>query len=285
MVLSDKMATKELKSIDLSSYTIISTGVATLISILIAIIIIVAFAVSVPNSMGVMIYIFPTIVFGTMISNIFVNFSTGYLYNVLSKRLGFIKFNIEEDSIKSISAKETGLLVGFITLIMILVIYLATSLILPLIISSFMTLLMYSAQTGIATAMYQTMMLISNPITIAIGIIGSVIIVSVFTLLGIYIYNILASSDREIVVKLSKENNLTQLDSITPLNFAIAMGAISLILNIILAAILVISGVPLFNALVDVLIGFVSAFITAMLIALSYNFLAPKLGKLKVELE
>ena len=285
MVLSDKMATKELKSIDLSSYTIISTGVATLISILIAIIIIVAFAVSVPNSMGVMIYIFPTIVFGTMISNIFVNFSTGYLYNVLSKRLGFIKFNIEEDSIKSISAKETGLLVGFITLIMILVIYLATSLILPLIISSFMTLLMYSAQTGIATAMYQTMMLISNPITIAIGIIGSVIIVSVFTLLGIYIYNILASSDREILVKLSKENNLTQLDSITPLNFAIAIGAISLILNIIIAAILVISSVPIFNALVDVLIGFVCAFIAAMLIALSYNFLAPKLGKLKVELE
>lgn len=285
MVLSDKMAIKELKSIDLSSYTIISTGVATLISIVIAIIIVGLFAVSVPNSFGVMIYIFPTIVFGTMISNIFVNFSTGYLYNVLSKRLGFIKFDIEEDSIKSISAKETGLLVGFITLIMILVMYLATSLILPLILSSFMTLLMYSAQTGIATVMYQTMMLISNPMTIAVGILGSVIIVSVFTLLGVYIYNILASSNREILVKLSEKNNLTQLDSITPLNFAIAIGAISLILNIIIAAILVISSVPIFNALVDVLIGFVCAFIAAMLIALSYNFLAPKVGKLKVELE
>ena len=285
MVLSDKMAIKELKSIDLSSYTIISTGVATLISIVIAIIIVGLFAVSVPNSFGVMIYIFPTIVFGTMISNIFVNFSTGYLYNVLSKRLGFIKFDIEEDSIKSISAKETGLRVGFITLIMILVMYLATSLILPLILSSFMTLLMYSAQTGIATVMYQTMMLISNPMTIAVGILGSVIIVSVFTLLGVYIYNILASSNREILVKLSEKNNLTQLDSITPLNFAIAIGAISLILNIIIAAILVISSVPIFNALVDVLIGFVCAFIAAMLIALSYNFLAPKLGKLKVELE
>jgi len=285
LVLSDKMAIKELKSIDLSSYTIISTGVATLISIVIAIIIVGLFAVSVPNSFGVMIYIFPTIVFGTMISNIFVNFSTGYLYNVLSKRLGFIKFDIEEDSIKSISAKETGLLVGFITLIMILVMYLATSLILPLILSSFMTLLMYSAQTGIATVMYQTMMLISNPMTIAVGILGSVIIVSVFTLLGVYIYNILASSNREILVKLSEKNNLTQLDSITPLNFAIAIGAISLILNIIIAAILVISSVPIFNALVDVLIGFVCAFIAAMLIALSYNFLAPKLGKLKVELE
>ena len=279
------MAIKELKSIDLSSYTIISTGVATLISIVIAIIIVGLFAVSVPNSFGVMIYIFPTIVFGTMISNIFVNFSTGYLYNVLSKRFGFINFDIEEDSIKSISAKETGLLVGFITLIMILVMYLATSLILPLILSSFMTLLMYSAQTGIATVMYQTMMLISNPMTIAVGILGSVIIVSVFTLLGVYIYNILASSNREILVKLSEKNNLTQLDSITPLNFAIAIGAISLILNIIIAAILVISSVPIFNALVDVLIGFVCAFIAAMLIALSYNFLAPKLGKLKVELE
>ena len=285
MVLSDTMATKELKSIDLSSYTLISTGIATLIAVLIAIIIVGLFAVSVPNSLGVMIYIFPSIVFGTLISNIFVNFSTGYLYNVLSKRLGFIKFDIEGDSINKISARETGLLVGVITLVMILVIYLATSLILPLVISSFITLLMYSAQTEIATVMYQTMMMISNPMTILIGILGSVIIVSVFTLLGIYIYNILASSDRAILVKLTKKDGLTQLDSITPLNFAIAMGAISLILNIIIAAILVISGVPLFNALVDVLIGFVYTFIIAILIALLYNFLAPKLGKLKVELE
>lgn len=279
------MATKELKSIDLSSYTLISTGIATLIAVLIAIIIVGLFAVSVPNSLGVMIYIFPSIVFGTLISNIFVNFSTGYLYNVLSKRLGFIKFDIEGDSINKISARETGLLVGVITLVMILVIYLATSLILPLVISSFITLLMYSAQTEIATVMYQTMMMISNPMTILIGILGSVIIVSVFTLLGIYIYNILASSNRAILVKLTEKDGLTQLDSITPLNFAIAMGAISLILNIIIAAILVISGVPLFNALVDVLIGFVYTFIIAILIALLYNFLAPKLGKLKVELE
>ena len=285
MVLSDTMATKELKSIDLSSYTLISTGIATLIAVLIAIIIVGLFAVSVPNSLGVMIYIFPSIVFGTLISNIFVNFSTGYLYNVLSKRLGFIKFDIEGDSINKISARETGLLVGVITLVMILVIYLATSLILPLVISSFITLLMYSAQTEIATVMYQTMMMISNPMTILIGILGSVIIVSVFTLLGIYIYNILASSNRAILVKLTEKDGLTQLDSITPLNFAIAMGAISLILNIIIAAILVISGVPLFNALVDVLIGFVYTFIIAILIALLYNFLAPKLGKLKVELE
>ena len=128
------------------------------------------------------------------------------------------------------------------------------------------------------------MFLISNPLFIAIGILGSVIIVTVFTLLATYIYNILASSERGILVKLTTEDKFTQLESITPFNFAIAIGAICLILNIILGIILVISGVPIFNALVDILMSFVTGFISSYIIAVFYNFLAPKLGKLKVEL-
>ena len=285
MVLSDIMATKELKSIDITSYTIISTGIATLISILISIIIVGIFAASVPNSFGIMMYIIPTIVFGTLICSVFLYFSQGYLYNVLSKKLGFIKLDIEGDYIKKVSAKEMGLIFGAITLILILVIYLALSLIIPLFISSFMTILMYASQTDIATAVYQLMFIISNPTSIAVGIIGSTIIVSVFTLLGAYIYNILANSERGILVKLSQEDKFMQLDSITPINFAIAMGAISLILNIIIAIILIISGVQIFNALIDVLLGFAIVFIEALIIAVFYNFLAPKIGKLKVELE
>lgn len=285
MVLSDIMATKELKSIDIASYTIISTGIATLISILISIIIVGIFAASVPNSFGIMMYIIPTIVFGTLICSVFLYFSQGYLYNVLSKKLGFIKLDIEGDYIKKVSAKEMGLIFGAITLILILVIYLALSLIIPLFISSFMTILMYASQTDIATAVYQLMFIISNPTSIAVGIIGSTIIVSVFTLLGAYIYNILANSERGILVKLSQEDKFMQLDSITPINFAIAMGAISLILNIIIAIILIISGVQIFNALIDVLLGFAIVFIEALIIAVFYNFLAPKIGKLKVELE
>lgn len=279
------MVEKTLKSIDISSYTIISTGVATLLSILISLIIVGVFAVAVPNSIGIMIYIVPTIVFGTLISSIFLNFSCGYIYNVLSKRFGFIKFDIEEDYIKKISTKETALIVGTILLIIILVVYLAISLILPLFLSSLMSLLMYASQTDVAGFFYQIMFIISNPISIATGIIGSVIITTVFTLLGTYIYNVLGDSERGILVKLTKEDNTTQLDSITPLNFAIALGAISLILNIIIAIVLVISGAPIFNALTAVLLGFISTFITALLIAVFYNFLAPKLGKLKVELD
>lgn len=279
------MAEKALKSIDISSYTIITTGVATLFSILVSIIIVGVFAIAVPNSFAVMVYVVPTIIFGTIMTCIFLYFSEAYLYNILSKKFGYIKFDIEGDYIRKISPKQTALIAGTIMLIIILVVYLAISLILPLFLSSLMSLLMYASQTDVAALFYQVMFMISNPATIATGIIGTVIITTVFILLGTYVYNILGDSERGILVKLTTEDNITQLDSITPLNFAIALGAISLILNIIIAIVLVISGAPIFNALVDVLIGFVSTFIEAIIFALFYNFLAPKLGKLKFELE
>ena len=279
------MAEKKLKSVDIESYTIISTGINTLISIIVSIILVGLFAATVPNSFGVMIYLIPTIIFGTIISNIFLRFTEGYLYNILSSKFGFIKVDIEGDYIKKISTKETALIVGCISLIMILIIYLAFSLIIPLFISSLMTILMYGSQTAVAGLLYQLMFLISNPTYIAIGIIGNIVIVTVFTLLATYIYNILANSERGILVKLTTEGKFTQLESITPLSFAIAIGAICLILNIVVGIIMVLSGVPIFNALTSILMSFVTGFISSYILAIFYNFLAPRLGKLKVELE
>ena len=279
------MAVKELKSIDISSFTIISTGIATLFSILISVLIVIALGLIVPNSFMTMAFLVPTIVFGTIISSIFIHFSISYLYNILAKKLGFIKFDIEEGYIKKISAKETGLIAGCITLIMILVIYLASSLIIPLFISSLITVLMYGSQTLVAAQAYQLLFLISNPTFVAVGVIGSVVIISVFILLATYVYNILADSDRGIIVELTEEGKLTQLESLKPMNFGIAIGAICLILNIIAGLIMIISGAPIFSSLISVLFSFFITFIEAFLIAAFYNFLGPKIGKLKVELE
>lgn len=286
MVLSDKMTVKELKSVDIASYTTISTAISILISIIIAIILVGVIAVSVPDSFGIMVYIIPTIVFGTLICSVFTYFMEGYLYNILSKRIGTVKFDIEEDKyIKKISTKETALIAGIITLILLLVVYLAVSLILPIILNSFITILMYSSQMDLAYALYQYILVLSNPTFIIIGLIAITIISSVFTLLAIYIYNILASSERGINVELVKEDKYTVIDSINPMNFAVAIAAISLILNIIVGLIMVISGNEIFAALSNALIGFVVSFIESLLVAFAYNFLAPKLGKLKVELD
>ncbi|WP_407413087.1 hypothetical protein [Methanobrevibacter sp.] len=279
------MAIKELKSIDISSFTIISTGIAVLFSIIISILLTISIGLLVPNSFATIAYLIPTIVFGTIISCIFTFFSVSYLYNVLSKRFSPIKLDIEENIIKKVSPKETGLIAGCIVLIMVLVVYFAFSLLIPLFLSSLITVMMYGSQINMATLAYQLLFLTSDPTFIAVGIIGSVIIISVFILLATYIYNILANSERGIIVELTKEDKLTQLESLTPVNFGIAIGAISLILNIIVGLILVISGVPIFNTLVSILLSFVIAFIEAVLIAIFYNLLSPRIGKLKVELE
>lgn len=279
------MTIKELKSVDIPSYTIISTGIATLISIVLSIITVGLLAISVPNSLGTMIYIIPTIVFGTMICSIFFTFSEAYLYNVLSKRFSPIKLDIEENCIKKISTKETALIVTMITAIITIVVYLALAMIVPLILSSLITILMYASQTAVATAVYQAMVFISSPLVIGIGLISTILIMFIFTLLGTYIYNILGDSNRGILVELKTEDKLTQLESIKPLNFGIAIGAITLILNIIIGLIMIISGSNMFGTLSSVLASFFMAFIEALLIAAFYNFLAPKIGKLKVELE
>ncbi|SDA63828.1 hypothetical protein SAMN02910315_01862 [Methanobrevibacter millerae] len=284
MVLSDKMAVKEMKSLDVTSFTVALTGVSTLLSLIVSIILVAAISAAVPNSFGTMVYLLPTIVFLTVICGIFLYFSAAYLYNVLSKRVGTIKFEIENDTILKISTKETALIVGFSATIITAVVYLAFSLILPLILSSFITILMYAAQEALATVAYQAMLLFSNPIYIAVGIVSTLIVTTVFTLLGCYFYNILGDSERGIKVKLSEEGEFTILDSIDTLSFGIAIAAICLILNIILALIMIISGYDIFTALAQALGSFVVAFIESIIIAVAYNFLAPKIGKIKAEL-
>lgn len=284
MVLSDKMAVKEMKSLDVTSFTVALTGVSTLLSLIIGIILVGAISASVPNSFATMAYVLPTIVFSTMICGIFIYFSEAYLYNVLSKRIGTIKFEIENGTILKVSTKETALIVGLSVTIITIVVYLAFSLILPLILSSFITILMYAAQEALAMVAYQAMILFSNPAYIAVGIVSTLIVTTVFTLLGCYFYNILGDSERGIKVELTEEGGFTLLDSIDTLSFGIAIGAVCLILNIILALIMIISGYDIFTALSGVLASFVGAFIESVIMAAAYNLLAPRIGKLKAEL-
>ena len=115
-------------------------------------------------------------------------------------------------------------------------------------------------------------------------IIGSFIITFVFTLIATYIYNFLGSKGKGIIVDLSNDNKTTTLNSINPVSLVIALTAVSLIFNIILAIITLVSGGDATQALCNIIGGLISGVIGGGLIAIFYNFLAPKLGELKVEL-
>ena len=62
MVLGDKMNIKELKSIDISRLTIISTGIAVLFSVIVSIIIMLGIVTTSANNIKVLLYLIPTII-------------------------------------------------------------------------------------------------------------------------------------------------------------------------------------------------------------------------------
>lgn len=276
---------KELKSLDLASYTIISTAIAVLFSIIFSIVIVIAIGVSSPQAMGGVIFIIPTIIVGALMYTIYNAFCQGYLYNLLTQKLNSIKIAFKDDKeIVKVSTVETAIVISMIITIQVILVYLVSVFLFPLLLNSLIQTLMYSGQQLMAYSVYQFMMLLSQPFTIAMIIFGTFIISFVFVLLGCYIYNILASSGRGAIVNLSNEDGMTAIDSIDVLKLAIVFTVVGGVLNLILALITLVSGGNIMTLVINVIVGFVGAFVNGALMAIFYNFLAPKLGKLKLEL-
>jgi hypothetical protein len=212
-------------------------------------------------------------------------FCQGLLYNLLAKKLKTIFFILKDNKeIVKISTTETAIMVSIILTIQVILLYLVSVLILPLLLTTVMQTLMYSGQQLTAINLYQLLLLISQPATIAMFIFGTFILTFIFVLIGTYIYNILGKNGRGVVLNLSEENAFTAIDSIDAKKFAIAYAIINCVINIIFAIIMLIGGAYMSGAIIDIISGFIGGFIVAYLFALFYNYLAPKLGKLKIEL-
>lgn len=276
---------KELKSVDLASYTIISTAIAVLFSIISSIVIVIAIGVTSPQAMGGVIFIIPTIIVGALMYTIYNAFCQGYLYNLLTQKLNSIKIAFRDDKeMVKVSTTETAIVISMIVTIQVILLYLVSVFLFPLLLNSLIQTLMYSGQQLMAYSVYQFMMLLSQPTTVAMIIFGTFVIVFVFVLLGCYIYNILAGSGRGAIVNLSNEDGMTAIDSIDVLKLAIVFAVVGGVLNLILALITLLSGGNIMTLVINVIVGFVGAFVNGALLAIFYNFLAPKLGKLKLEL-
>ena len=273
---------KTLKSIDITSYTTITTGIGVLFSILLSILLIIGIAIVSSESIGIVAYIIPTIIVGTLMCSIYHRFMEGYLYNLLTKKLNPITFELKDGKeITKISTVPTALIVGIISTIFTILLMAIGMFVIPLILSAIIQILMFSELTVIAYLLYQVSMILMHPAVIGMIIIGSFIVTFVFTLIATYIYNFIGSKGRGVIIDLS---NNTTLNSIEPVSLIIALTAVSLIFNIILAIITLISGGDATQALGNIIGGLISGVVGGGLIAIFYNFLAPKLGELKVEL-
>ena len=275
---------KELKSIELSSYTIISTAIAVLFSILASIVIIGAVAILSPQGISIAGHIASTIIVGAFIWTIYSSFSQGLFYNLLAKKLNGINFKITENTITDVSAIKTATITSIIITIQIILIYLATILIFPLLMNALIDTLMFAGQEALAFSIYQFLTVILQPVTTVIIIVAAFVLTFVITLIATLIYNIIAKKGKGVAVELSKENGLTAIDSINPLKFGIAFGIVGGIINLIFAVILLVNGTSIADIIINIISGFVGIFIDCVIFAIFYNYLASKLSKLKLEL-
>ena len=285
MVLGVNMSSlKELKSIELTSYTIITTGIELIFALITALAVTIVIGLVSPSNMSVALYVTSTILFATFIIGIYKHFSGGLFYNLLTKKLKTMKFELENEKIVKISTHETATVLACIATIQVIITYLSLVLIFPLILNTTIQTLMFIGQDMLAFQLYQVLMIISQPMTIIMMIFGVFVITFVFILIGTYIYNLLGKKGRGIKLELSEENGFTVVDSIDMMNFAIVCAIVSGILSLILSIILVISGASILSLISNVVSALVGGFVNAALLTIFYNFLAPKIGKLKVEL-
>lgn len=279
------VSVKELRSVDLASYTIMTTAIAVLFSIITSILLVIAMGVASPEAIGVSIYLISTIVVGTLMFTTYNAFCQGFLYNLLAKRLNPVQIAFkDEKEVLKVTPTSTAIIIAMILTIQVILLYLASVFIFPMLLNSIIQTLMYSGQELLAYSLYQFLMLLSQPTTIMMMIFGTFIVTFVFALIGCYIYNLLGNSGKGLILNLSKENGMTAVDSVDVKKFAIAFGIVGGVLNLITALMSLVSGGSIATIIINVIGGFIAALLYGALIAIFYNFLAPKLGKLKLEL-
>ncbi|BBL62045.1 MAG: hypothetical protein ISP01_02845 [Methanobrevibacter arboriphilus] len=275
---------KSVKSIDLSSLTIIGTSISFIWSIVFSIIIIAILSLIIGRFDISFTIIGIGIIFGTLILSISKYFGISFLYNFFIKRMRDVKIGINNmESITDISILSLSLIVAVISLVVSIIIYPIIFLML-----SFVTIL-YSLLQAISLQGFSWLV---YPISLAFNptfILYSFIISLVFTGIGAFIFNKISPKIGGLKVLLSKKDNMTSIDYINPKNAGIISGVICLVFGLIYGLIFSIISVSLpANLMLIVLLtigGLIGGFIYGAISAHLYNFFSKKFSPVKIELK
>lgn len=280
------MSEKELRFIDPTSFTVMNTSINVVFAIIISII---AIIVSAITNIGMIIMLVPAIIFGTLIIEIFNNFSSIFLYNLLIKKLNCIKIEItEEGEITKISPVSTSLIIALIVIIISIIFYLVSFAFIPTLLLGILYSLMSSGQIINAMIIGQLVTpfinAIMTPMIVVIAIIIVFISVFIAMLIQIALYNLLTEKIGGAIVDLKTENGTTSLEAINPIKTATIFTVTNIVVSVIFGAIQAILTNDFFGLINDVIGGAVGAFVGILIFAVSYNILSKKLGTIKVEL-
>ena len=290
---------KEIKSVKLTPFTKMSASIYGILGLIAAIVIFISLAIvqatgvitqlgqfNVVTGLGVpLIILIPITSFFITIA---VSFFSAILYNALVPRLGGIKLELENNDVEKIPVIPFALILAAIGAIWAFIV----GLVLAALISPLFSLISTLPEAANITANFTNVTGATLPTSGAFGAIGA--IVTVLLIIGLpimafvfgFIWNALfAIFYNYIVTRVAKiklefaaiSGNLHELKHIPVLQTALAVALVYAILGLIFGI--------LSRNYAEFITNFVQYFIETALIAILYNYLAPKIGSIKLNLE
>jgi hypothetical protein len=271
---------KSLKHIDLASITIMGTAINFIGSLIVVIILLIILAINTGSINQYAIISLLAMVFSVLILSIPEYFGHGYFFNFFAPKLKEINLEIVDmEKITNISVFPLALLCSIISLLITLIIYPGIWVGIS-ILSPFLQLL--ANQGGIL--LVYIAIFFSNPLIIAYSFLFTFILVAI----AASVFNFISPKIGGLKLKLTQEGDMTQINSINYLNLALILGVILAVIGLVIGLILsviVMNFIAMLSSIIYLVLGgFVIGFILGALLAVFYNFLAPRLGELKIKL-
>ena len=301
---------KEIKSVELVPFTLMTSSLSAILAFIYAIILLITFGVLaafIPNaglvfaSFGLsMIVIFPI---GSFLVYITLSFVTALIYNMLVPRLGGIKLGLEGDEVKNLPVVAFALItsgvwavwafiIGLLLAAFIVPLTTLTSTLIPLIANitanaTNMTpaTLPTGSAVGTGGVVLAVLLIIGLPIFVFVaGFIGNA--------LWAIFYNFLIPRVGGIRLLFAPAGNAHEITSIPVVAAALALAVVATIFGIIQGLFSLVNGIMAGSAsmavggLIGNIIGaFIGTFIMIAIITILYNFLAPRIGGIQLELK
>ena len=298
---------KEIKSIEIVPYTLMTSSVnavwAFIYAIFTLILGLIPFAISpTPANSAALWFYVASIVSSPVISfilGVLQSFLFALIYNLLVPKLGGIKLGLENLSeIKSVPVVPFALITSTISAVFVLIIAL---IVMPLVaayipvVSQVMSSLPLNGTTIPAESIsaFGTFGVIGSILSIIILPIAAFIIVFIVNAILAALYNLVAPRIGGIKLEFAvNADNMYEILSVAPVQLALISAVIAAICGIIIGIIAIIISAAYGSVIVGVIflagftIGFlVGVFIVYAILALIYNFLRPRIGGIKLELQ
>ena len=301
---------KEIKSIELVPFTLMTSSISAILAIIYAILILIALAVAaifIPTaglalaSLGLsLIVLYPI---GTFLIYVTLSFITALIYNMLVPRLGGIKLGLEGDEVKNVPVVPFALILAGVMAIWAFIIGLILAAIIVPFTTAISTLIPILANltanaTNITPATLPTGSAVgTGGVLLAILlIIGLPIFVFVVGFIGhalaAIFYNFIIPRVGGIRLLFAPTGSLHEITSIPVVAAAMALASVSLIFGIIEGIIGLLNGLIAGSAgmalgsLIGNIIGsFIGTFIMVAVITLIYNYLVPRIGGIQLGLK